>query len=134
MGNKYNYAIENGPGRDKLIEAFDKARERKIVVPVDFTIVQERANDSGEHIQRPIKTKYVRIKTIEHDDSNREYEEYGYEDDEEYDKDGLMLKGRMFVCLNPGSNADEDKYIKSTFWASYNTETHKGRIIIETYE
>lgn len=134
MGNKYNYAIEDGPGRDELIEAFKRARERKIVAPIDFTIIQEYKNDLGEYLYRPIKTKYVRIRALEHDDEKEEFEEYGYKYDKKYDKDTFMIKGRMFVCVNPKTNPDDDMYEKSTFWASYNTRTHEGRIIIEAYE
>lgn len=132
MGDKYSCIIEDGPDRNELLKAFNQARERKIVASTNlgFIITQE----SGERKYCSIGIKYIRIKCLEHDDSNREYEEYGYEDDEGYDKDSFMLKGRMFVCFNLNPNPEDDKYTKSTFWASYNTKTHKGRITIETYE
>ena len=115
--------IKDGPDLNTIFDALKYAREEKIIIPIDFVIVQKCESHSGEE-ELSLKTKNIRLRS------------FAYDDIKKINDYNITMSGYMDVCFNPYAMCGDNlimQYDYCRFDAWYNTQTKDGRITICSY-
>ncbi len=117
---KIAYIINDGPNREELFDAFRYSRNKEVIFPIHFTLLKNNSDPTHSEC----KTRNARITGIDYD---------GEEDGDGY---SFVIRGKLDVhfcseglyCDNLRAN-----YETCRFEACYNTQTHRGRMMIQLF-
>ena len=104
------YQIVNGPSKDRLIDAFKYAYDKKSEIPLDFHVVLRQESERSFVL---MKTEEFRILSLQHEDGSGV---------------SFNIVGYVYMStLNPASGRHL-ALIETRFKAYYNAATRKGTI------